>query len=166
MASGDTLMVFTVLGAEFPATNYATHDTRNNHSVLDFDDTTGETAYFTGIMPQHYADTTGITVITHWMTTSAGSGTSTVGWLIALERMADGGDDLDADSFAGNQTITAEAANTTAGKINVSSVAITKGANMDSVVAGDAFRLRITRDVGNDDQSGDAELVAVEIRET
>ena len=164
MASGNTLCVFTPLMAEFPATNYATLDVRNNHPVLDFDQTTGETAYFSGVMPQAYSDTTGVTVVLYW----AGSvvGTNTVGWLIAFERMADGGTDIDADSFAGDQTVTAEAADGTSGILDVSSVAVTKGANMDSVVAGDVFRLRITRDVATDTLAGDAELIAVEIRET
>lgn len=164
MASGNSLLQWTALSAELPASNYATFDTRNNHACLDFDQTTGETCYFTGVMPQHYSDTTGVTVYLHW----AGSvvGTNTVGWLVAFERMADGGTDIDADSFASDQTVTAEAADATTGILDVSSVAVTKGANMDSVVAGDLFRLRITRNVAVDDLAGDAELYAVEIRET
>lgn len=162
MASGDTLAIFTPLGAEFPASNYATFDSRNNHAVLDFDDTTGETAYFTGIMPQNYAGG-GVTVILHWAATSATSGT--VGWLAAFERMGDGGTDIDADSFASDQTVTAETVDGTSGIMDASSVNVSNGANMDSVVAGDAFRLRITRDVANDTAAGDAELIGVEIRE-
>lgn len=163
MASGNTLIVFTPNGAEFPASNYATLDTRNNHPCLDFDTTTGETAFFTGVMPQSYSDTTGITVYVHWAATSATSGT--IGWLIALERDGDG-QSITSDDFASNQTITAATVPGTAGVIDVTSVAITKGANMDSVVAGDMFRLRVIRDVANDNASGDAELYAVEIRET
>ena len=164
MASGNTLLVFTALAGEPPASNYATLDTRNNHPCLDFDQTTGETTYFSGIMPQNYSDTTGVTVVLHW----AGSavGTNTVGWLVAFERMGDGGTDIDSDSFAADATVTAEAADATTGILDLSSVNITKGANMDSVVAGDAFRLRVTRDVANDNLAGDAELYAVEIRET
>lgn len=164
MASGQTLATFGALDAEFPASNYATLDTRNNHAVLDFDTTTGETAYFTGVMPQNYSDATGVTVFLHWAASSATSGT--VGWLIAFERMGDGGTDIDADSFAGDQTVTAETVDGTSGIMDVSSVAVTKGANMDSVVAGDTFRLRVTRDVGGDSATGDAELIAIEIRET
>ena len=100
-----------------------------------------------------------------WRATRS-TGTNTVGWLVAFERIADGGTDLDSPSFASDQTVTAEAADATSGILDVSSVAITKGANMDSVVAGDLFRLRITRDVANDTLADDAELYAVEIRET
>jgi hypothetical protein len=48
----------------------------------------------------------------------------------------------------------------------VTNVAITNGANMDSVAVGEAFRLRIRRDVTNDTAAGDAELLAVEVKET
>ena len=37
---------------------------------------------------------------------------------------------------------------------------------MDSVAVGEAFRLKITRDAASDDATGDAEILAVEIRET
>jgi len=39
---------------------------------------------------------------------------------------------------------------------------------MDSVAAGELFRIKVTRDADNesDDMAGDAELSAVEIRET
>ena len=43
---------------------------------------------------------------------------------------------------------------------------ITDGADMDSVAAGELFRLKVTRDATSDDASGDAELYAVEIRES
>ena len=42
MASGDTLLVFTPLHNEPPASNFATLDLRNLHPVLDFDPTTNE----------------------------------------------------------------------------------------------------------------------------
>ena len=163
MASGDTLVTFFPADNEPPASNYATLDTRNGHPVLDFDTTTGESAIFSGVMPQHY-DGGGITVILHWMATSATSGT--IGWLVGFEAMKDGGDDMDSDSFAADNTVTAETVDGTSGKIDVSSTTFTDGADMDSVAAGDAFRMKITRDVANDDAAGDAELLAVEIRET
>lgn len=163
MASGNTLIVFTPNSAEFPTSNYATLDVRNNHPCLDFDTTTAETVYFTGIMPQSYSDATGITVYVHWAAASATSGT--IGWLVALERDGDG-QSITSDSFASDQTITAATVPASSGTIDVTNVAITKGANMDSVVAGDMFRIRIQRNTAVDTASGDAELYAVEIRET
>lgn len=163
MASGDTLAVFAALDAEFPASNYATLDTRNNHAVLDFDTTTQETVYFTGVLPRNYGGG-GITAYLHWMATSATSGTG--GWDIAFERMADAGDDLDADSFATAQTVTAATVPGTSGVVKVTSVALSNGANIDSLAVGDAFRLRVRRDVANDSASGDLELIALELKET
>ena len=164
MASGDTLCIFTAHANEPPASNYATCDLRNGIFVLDFDATTSESAIFKSIMPQNYSDATGVTVYVHYAASSATSGT--IGWTVEFERMGDGGTDIDADSFASAQTITAETVDATSGIMDVANVAITKGANMDSVVAGDTFRIRISRDVANDTATGDAELIAIEIRET
>lgn len=164
MASGNTLLIFTPQQNEAPATNYATLDTRNGHLVLDFDTTTQEAAIFKGVMPQHYADTTGITVYVAASLTSAITGT--LGWDVSLERVGAAVQDIDADGFATAQVITAATVPGTSGHLLVLSVAITKGANMDSVVAGDQFRIRIRRNVAVDTAAGDAELWSVEIRET
>lgn len=163
-ASGDTLQLFTPHAAQPPATNYATFNTRNAHLVLEFDTTTQETVYFFGVMPRNYSDTTGITVYLAWMAATATSGT--IGWDVSLERMASAGDDMDSDSFATAQTVTAATVSGTSGVITITSVVITKGANMDSIVAGDPFRIRIRRDVANDTATGDAQLLSVEIKET
>lgn len=162
MATGNTLIIFRPSDDEPPATNYATFDTRNNHLVLDFDDTTSEGAVFKGVMPRHYGGG-GITVYVHWAATSATSGT--VGWLVAIERVGTALD-IDADSFAGDQTVTAANTSGTSGIVTITNVAITDGANMDSLAVGEAFRLKIYRDVANDTVTGDAELYAVEIKET
>lgn len=163
MASGNTLICFYPTDNEPPASNYATFDIRNGHPVLDFDTTTQETAIFSGIMPRNYAGGN-LQVYVHYMMTSATSGTC--GFDVTFERMADGGDDMDADSFATAQTITAVTVPGTSGQIDVVNVTCTAGAaGTDSIAAGDAFRLRIRRDVTNDTAAGDAELVAVEIKE-
>lgn len=165
MASGNTLIVFTPNSAEFPASAYATLDTRNNHPCLDFDTTNTESVFFTGIMPQSYSNTTGVTVYIYWAATSATSGT--IGWLVAFERDGDG-ISITTDDFSTNQPTTSNAVTVpaSAGTLDVTSIAVTKGTNMKSVVAGDMFRIRIQRDIANDTASGDAELYAVEIRET
>lgn len=163
MASGDSLLIFTPQQNEPPTTNYATLDTRNSHPVLDFDTTTGESAVFKGIVPRNYAGG-GITVYVHASLTSATSGT--LGWLVAFERVSDSQQDIDADGFAGNQTITAATVPGTSGNVSILNVAVTNGANMDSIAVGEGFRLKITRDVANDTAAGDAELWAVELKET
>jgi hypothetical protein len=56
--------------------------------------------------------------------------------------------------------------NGTSGLITITAVTFTDGADMDSVAAGNAFRLKVTRDAVNDDMTGDAELIVVEAKET
>ena len=73
MATGDTLAVFTPKSNVPPTSNGATLDQRNNHLVLDFDDTTDESAVFESFLPEHY-DGGGLTVTLVWMATSATTG--------------------------------------------------------------------------------------------
>lgn len=143
---------------EPPASNYATLDTRNQHPVLDFDTTTQEAAFFSGILPADYGGG-GITVSVWCAATSATSGT--IGWDVAIERIDASSLDTDSDSFATAQTITATTVPGTSGQVLKLSVNISDGANMDSLAAGEMFRLRIRRDVTNDTATGDAELFRV-----
>jgi hypothetical protein len=164
MASNDTLVTFTAHANEPPATNYATVDLRNSHMVLDFDDTTAESAVFAGVLPRSYSGG-GITATVIWLATSATTGS--VKWNAQIERHQDETDDLDADSFAAAQTATGITA-AASGAPQYTSIAFTNGAQMDSLAAGESFRLKITRDAadGGDTVTGDAELLRVELRET
>lgn len=164
MASGDTLLIFTALHSEPPATNYATLDVRNLHPVLDFDGATNESAVFSAVMPQHYAGTTGVTVYLHYSMTSETSGD--IDWDVAFERIGDQQLDVDADSFATVQSVDGTTVPATSGLVDVVSIPFTDGAVMDSVAAGELFRLKVTRDAASDTSTADAELHAVEIRET
>lgn len=164
MASGQSLCAWTPAANEPPATNYATLDFRNGHPVLDFDTTTQEAAIFSGVMPRNYAGG-GITVSLTWSASTATTGTG--GWDVTFERIGAAQQDIDADGFATAQTVTAATVNATSGNTSVTSVAITAGAaGTDSIAAGEAFRLRVRRDVTNDSAAGDLELLGVEIRET
>jgi hypothetical protein len=163
MASGNTLIVFVPLGNEPPASNYATLDHRNVHPCLDFDTTTAEAAVWSSVLPRHYAGG-GITVYVHWAASTATTGT--IGWTVEFERIGDSQQDVDSDGFASAQTITATTVPGTSGHVDITSVAVTDGANIDSIAVGEAFRIRIKRDVASDDAAGDAELYAVELKET
>lgn len=163
MASGDTLALFFPLDNEPPSSNYATLDSRNNHPVLDFDASANESAIFTGVMPQAYSGG-GVTVYLHYAMSSATSGD--IDWDAAFERIGDQQQDIDSDSFAAVNSVDNTTVPTTSGLVDVVSIAFTNGADMDSVAAGESFRLQITRDATNDTATGDAELLAVEIRET
>jgi hypothetical protein len=152
-----TYSTFTPADNQPPSTNFATLDTRNAIAVLDFDDATKESAVFAGVIPESASLGSGLKIRIHWMATSATA--SDVRWEVALERS---NTDLDSDSF---DTV-ATGATTTSGTSGIVSVTEITLTTIDSVTAGDLFRLRVARDAANgaDTMSGDAELVAVEVR--
>jgi hypothetical protein len=153
-----TYAVFTATDNQPPSTAFATLDTRGTGiAVLDFDDATDESAVFVSIIPEAASLGSGLKIRLHWMATTATSGN--VVWDVSLERMTT---DLDSDSFDTIASGTA-AANGTSGILTVTEITLT---TIDSVTAGDAFRLKVTRDANNasDTMTGDAELVAVEVR--
>jgi hypothetical protein len=156
-----TLARFSALDNQPPTSNYATFDTRNSIAVLDFDAGTAESAVFVGIIPEGADFSTGIAVRIVWMATSATSGD--VIWTSAFER---GNTDLDADSFATGIDSSAATTNGTSGIPNVTTINHS-GAEIDGLAAGDLFRLKITRKAadGADTMSGDAEIIAVEVRQ-
>jgi len=140
----------------------ATSDTRNNHAVMDFDDTVDEGAIYQFVMPTRYNG--GDLVVTLiWAATSAVAGNAI--WRAGFERMAANDVDLDVDSFSAYRPATG-AANATCGKLTYTIITFTQ-AQADSVAAGEAFRLIVQRvgSDGGDTMAGDAELVAVSIQE-
>lgn len=163
MASGNSLVSFVPADNEPPTANYATLDVRNGHPVLDFDAATEEAAIFTAVLPRHYAGG-GLTIYLHWLATSAVAGDSK--WGGSIERATAGGDDLDADSFDAEQTATGTA-NAVSGVVTTTQIAFTN-AQIDGLLVGEAFRLKLARKAADaaDTMAGDAELLAVEIKET
>jgi hypothetical protein len=153
-----TYAVFTAEHNQPPSTAFATLDTRNSIAVLDFDAATDENAVFVGIMPEAASLGSGLIVRLHWMATTATSGN--VRWGVQFERS---NTDLDADSFDTAVEATA-AANGTSGILTTTAITVT---TIDGITAGDVFRLKVFRnadDATNDTMTGDAELVAVEVR--
>lgn len=157
---------FSPLANEPPTSNPATPDLRNSHPVLDFDGSTDEEAVFTGVLHPEYGGG-GLTVTTHWSFTSATGGSLRV--QAAIERIDASSLDIDADSFASFQSAGGTAPGTSGQRIAVA-VTFTDGAQMDSLAAGEMFRLKIRRDAdgtsGTDDITTDAELLMVTMRET
>lgn len=147
----------TALDNQPPSSSFATLDTRNSIAVLDFDDASTESAIFVGVMPEGASLGSGLIVYLHFMATTATSGN--VRWSVAFERS---NTDLDADSFD-TATAATVATNGTSGIVTVGSITCT---TIDSVTAGDLFRLRVQRLGADaaDSMTGDAELVAVEVR--
>lgn len=153
-----TIAVFTPRNNYPTATTFATLDTRNSIAVLDFDDATIESATFLSIIPEATNLTNGLIVRINWMATTATSGN--VRWRVALERS---NTDLDVDSF----DTAAEANGTTSATSGIPTITSISLSAIDSVAVGEIYRLRISRvgnDVTNDTMTGDAELIAVEVR--
>lgn len=158
-AGTKTLAVFTPMTSQPPASNFATLDTRNSIAVLDFDDgATNEATTFVGIIPEGADLSSGILVRIFWMATSATSGACR--WGVQFEKY---GTDNDADSF---DTAT-EGHTTTSGTSGIAVVTELTATSIDSLAAGDQYRLKVYRDSSdttNDTMTGDAELIAVEVR--
>lgn len=148
---------------EAPTANYATFGMRNSHPVLNFDTTTQEIAIFTGILPRDYNSAVGLTVDVTWMAATAVAGT--IGWDVAFERIDAGTLDTDADSFATAKTITATTVSATSGITTKTSIAFTNS-EIDGLVAGENYRIRLRRDVANDTAAGDAQMLSMEVRGT
>ena len=164
MASGDGLFRFHPYQSTPTVADYATHDNRNQHPVLDFDDATDEHAVFKDFFARNYASG-GVTVYVHYSMETATA--DDVVWNVAFERIGDEGLDVDADGFAAAQTVT-DTVPGTCGHVGVAAITFTHGAQMDSVAVGELYRLKVTRDAdnGSDTATGDAELHGVEGKET
>jgi len=152
---------------ELPAgVNVATLDFRNGHPVLDFDGSVDEEAVFGGVLPTHYGG--GGVRCELWIAfTSAVSGF--VRFQAAIERMNVASLTLDADDFAAFQSAGGTAPGLS-GQLVIVAIPFTNGAQMDSLQAGEAFRLKVRRDAdgtsGTDNIPTDAELLRVVLRES
>jgi hypothetical protein len=148
--------------ASFPASGYATLDTRNTHPVLDFDDSAFESAYFHGVMPDNYETDADVVVEVYYAMTSATSGA--INFAVRLENMI--GLDIDTDSFASYGGFT-NTVPSTAGQVKSAIATLTLASTqLDSLTAGDLFRLHVARNGadGSDTATGDAEVLMVEMR--
>jgi hypothetical protein len=159
MASGDTLLGFIALSAEPPAANPATFNLRNEHPLWEFDGGSAEQMVFSAVMPQAY-DGGGVSVFL-WVAVDGTGGD--LDFDVEFERGT--GQDIDADSFAAAQSTDGTAVPGTSGVRVQIEIAFADGAEMDSVVAGDPFRIRVTRQGGDDANNDDAQLLEAEIRE-
>jgi len=160
-----TYAAFTPLDNVPQTSAFATLDTRTSGvPVLDFDPTAVEAATFTGLLPEAAVTTNGLKVRLAW-TADTVTNTDAVVWGIQFQRI-DTTTDLDTDAFSNTFTATA-AASGTAGVPVITELTLTGTALLDSVVAGDFYRIRISRDATHtsDALTADACLVACEIRD-
>jgi hypothetical protein len=160
-----TYAAFTPLDNVPQTSGFATLDTRTSGvPVLDFDPTAVEAATFTGLLPEAAVTTNGLKIRLAW-TADTVTNTDAVVWGIQFQRI-DTTTDLDTDAFSNTFTATA-AASGTAGVPVITELTLTGTALLDSIVAGDFYRVRISRDAthASDALTADACLVACEIRD-
>lgn len=158
------MLSFAANAASLPSSNPARPVVRNDRLLLAFDDTTQETAYFDETLPATYGGN-GITVTIVWLSEDQTTGDAV--WQAAFERHQDDATDLDSDSFASDQSATATTANV-AGEPQYTTITFTDGAQIDNLVGGESFRLRVRRNPasGSDDLTNDAQIYKVIVTET
>ena len=174
MASGDTLLILTPKAAVAPATAYATLDVVAattatpdiNRLVLDFNETEDEYADWLVMMPRHYGSggsPTGITLTFVWTCEPI---INDVSW--AAQIRSEGSTDAHiTKNFSTAVVATAATAPGTARNIAYTTLALTDGAQMDSVAAGEMMTVRVYRDISVATTIiGDVELHLIEVRET
>jgi len=157
-AGTKTIRQLTPLDAVLPASGGAVLAVRNSIPLLAYDAGTDEAAIFTGIIPEAAVLTNGLKVRIHWIAASATSGT--VDWGAQWEAA---GTDLDSDSF----DTTTEASGTANGTSGIETITEITCTAIDSLTAGGRYRLKIYRDADdgtNDTATGDAQIVAIELR--
>ncbi|QGH73072.1 MAG: YadA domain-containing structural protein [Podoviridae sp. ctviO18] len=157
----DELLTFGATSAIPPSTSFATFDTRNDFTVLDFGDgAVASKSIFVGVMPRDYDDGT-MTIVIHFAATSATSGNAV--WDVEFDRV---GTTLDTDSASWATARTATCAvSGTAGRLSTCLITFTK-AQADGVLKGELFRMRVSRDTTDaaDTVTGtDLELYYIEI---
>lgn len=154
-----TYAVFSPLDNQAPSASFATLTTRNNIALLGFDDAADENAIFVNALPEGASVGSGLTVNIKWAAASATTGN--VVWVVAFMAM-DATTDIDSDSFDTSATATTATLGTS-GFTQTTSITIT---TIDSLVAGVAYRLKVTRNADDaaDTMAGDAQVSAVEVR--
>lgn len=166
MASGDSIGIFTPdANVPMAAGTLMTFVMRNGHLLLEATAAAQDGCAFASVMPQNYGGATGITADVTWCAKTANAGTG--GWDITFERNSGtSGDDITSDHWQTAQTIAAITVPGTAGILTISSVAIAAGAaGTASIVAGDAYRVRVRR-LNSDSAVGPLQLLALHLKET
>jgi len=120
--------------------NPATFNTRNNHGILNFDDSVNKSILFEGVMNPNYDDGT-LTIKIYWTAIAI---IGDVVWEVAWERMNSNSLNIDSDSFAAARSETTTT-HLVSGIINVTLITFTK-IDMDLIAAGDPSRIKVTRE--------------------
>jgi len=154
MASGDTLFILgpkqadptVTLSAQLTAIEGASTP-KEQYPVYAFDSASSEYIDFHLVMPEHYA-AGGLTIEVH---TGSASTSNTYRFEAALRRIEDDTDDIEVSHTYAFNGVTITPASVV-GETTIENITFTNGSDMDSVVAGNKFVLRLYRD---HDHAGD-----------
>jgi hypothetical protein len=158
-------LILTPAANEQPTSSFATLDTRNVHPILAFTQGGNLCTVFSDFLPASYGGN-GLTNTIVW---AAVPTTGNVTWSVAYEALAaealaPGSQDIDSDGFASAVSSSATAVPGTSGQLAYTDIATTSGAQMDSLAAGQAFRIKLCRT--DNDAGGDAQALRLVITET
>lgn len=139
----------------------ASAGSRNGHPVINFDDTTIESVICSDKISNQYSGGN-ITVDIDWVAATATTGAVT--WGVEFERNTPGGNDIDSNSYATQQTGNSTT-NATSGVITRTTIILTQ-TQADNVASNDYFRMRFERvpTDGSDTMSGDAQVLKITVR--
>jgi hypothetical protein len=161
-----TRAALTPLSAEFKTSTFPAlvrmTDTAGGLSVLAFDASLDEAAYWSLVVPQGWTST--YTVVISFIMASATSGN--VVWGATVQAVTDGDAfDLDAGESYDTENTATTAVPGTVGYLKQSSITLT---NNDSSAAADYLRIRIRRvgSNGSDTATGDAYFLTAELRDS
>lgn len=156
MASFDTLLIFSALSGEPPATSPAQFTVRNQNPVVAYDDTIQESMIFSSLLPRHYREGDVVATIV-WTSTAV---TGNVQWRLSYE-----------DTLNLNNNVWTDLTAVTVSAPTTNGLLIYTPINISNTIfetpLGHFFRIRITRITGiANNITGDCHIRAIEIRET
>jgi hypothetical protein len=144
---------------EAPLTGYTANlATRNGRPILNFSHDTGQSALWSSLIPYDAYLNSGLLVNAWW---SCQTSVGTVGWTMYLEKINDNAV-IASDNFFGPYYIAPSSAPAT-GRIKKTSQALTSG-DLSGISPGDVFRIKISRNIDNDNALATAELHKIELR--
>lgn len=162
MSSGNTLLIITPTLAEFPLTAFAIPGVRGNNKTINFSDAADSSVEFPAYLPDFYAGG-GLTITIGYMAATATTGT--VAWDASIKALPDGSGDVDTKAFATAIQVVSTT-DAVSGVIKYQDIVLTSGAQMDSLLKEQYFRIQILRDISAGTLVGNAELVFISIKET
>ena len=145
---------------------WASRDTRGALEVLDFSETVQQAACFSKVLETGVVLSNGFFVDVRWACSTATNTAQTVGWLVDLARIADGGVDLDnlESAWGTAKAIPLQGIPAAAGVSLTTTVQFLAADLPTGLAAGDILRVRIRRNIDVDDAAGDVELISVRVR--